>query len=156
MFFNNAGEELAYRGYLLVRLQELLGFLPAVIGTSAVFALSHVQAGVPWPSALGVVFTSGIIFAVVFLRWQSLPMALGFHAATNVLQEFFGLRLSSMSLVTPDFAKEISANQRLTVLCLLAGLNVAIALVLARPLLFRSTPARAASLEDDPESLHPG
>jgi membrane protease YdiL (CAAX protease family) len=131
-FLNNAAEELAYRGYLLVRLQQLFGSLPAVLGTSAVFALSHVQAGVPWPSAIGVVFTCGIIFAVIFLRWRSLPMALGFHVATNVLQELFGLRVSAMSIVKPDVTDAVTARQSLTVLGLFAVLNIAVALSIAR------------------------
>jgi membrane protease YdiL (CAAX protease family) len=131
-FFNNAAEELAYRGYLLVRLQQLFGSPPAILGTSAVFALSHVQAGVPWSGAVGVVFTCGIIFAVIFLRWRSLPMALGFHVATNVLQELFGLRLSAMSLIKPDVTEAVAAKQSLTILGLIAVLNVAVALSLAR------------------------
>ncbi|MEO8431654.1 MAG: hypothetical protein ABI592_09115 [Acidobacteriota bacterium] len=41
------------------------------MSTSFLFALLHVQAGVPVSSAATVVLTSGILFGVLMLRWQS-------------------------------------------------------------------------------------
>ena len=97
-FFNNVGEELVYRGYAFVRLADRFGPYITVVATSAIFALLHVQGGVPLLSVLAGVFTSGLVFGAIFARWRSVPLALGFHVATNILQDASGLRTSSASL----------------------------------------------------------
>lgn len=102
-FFNNVGEELVYRGYAFVRLADRFGPYVAALGTTSLFALLHLQAGIPWLSVLGGVFSSGLIFAAIFARWRSLPLALGFHVATNVVQDASGLRPSSASLFAPTY-----------------------------------------------------
>jgi membrane protease YdiL (CAAX protease family) len=102
-FFNNVGEELVYRGYVFVRLADRYGPYLTVIVTSLVFAIMHLQAGIPWLSVVAGVFTSGLIFGAIFARWRSLPLALGFHVATNVVQDLSGLRTSAASLFVPAF-----------------------------------------------------
>lgn len=104
-FFNNAGEELVYRGYAFVRLADRYGPYVTVVATSLVFALLHLQAGIPWLSVLTGVFTSGLIFGAIFARWRSLPLALGFHVATNIVQDISGLRTSAASLFAPKFTE---------------------------------------------------
>jgi membrane protease YdiL (CAAX protease family) len=47
-FFNNAAEELVYRAYAFVRIADRFGNGAAVVSTSLVFALLHLQAGIPW------------------------------------------------------------------------------------------------------------
>ena len=101
--FNNLGEELVYRGYAFVRLAERWGEVATVVITSAIFALLHLQAGLPWLSVLAGVFTSGLVFGATFARWRSLPLALGVHVATNVVQEATGLRPSAASIIMPAF-----------------------------------------------------
>jgi membrane protease YdiL (CAAX protease family) len=96
-FFNNIGEELVYRGYAFVRLADRFGPYVAVLTTTALFALLHLQAGIPWLSVLAGVFSSGLIFAAIFARWRSVPLALGFHVATNIVQDASGLRTSAAS-----------------------------------------------------------
>lgn len=110
--FNNAAEELAYRGYLLRKLVQRFGSTTAVLSTAALFALLHVQAGVPWPSAVTVIFTSGVLYAVLLLRWRSLPLVIGFHAAMNVGQELIGLRVTGLTVVRPLFDAEVSSSSR--------------------------------------------
>jgi membrane protease YdiL (CAAX protease family) len=102
-FFNNVGEELVYRGYAFVRLADRFGPYVTVVATSALFALLHLQAGLPWLSVLAGVFSSGLIFAAIFARWRSLPLALGFHVATNIVQDASGLRTSAASLFAPAY-----------------------------------------------------
>jgi membrane protease YdiL (CAAX protease family) len=65
-FFNNIGEELVYRGYAFVRLADRFGPYVTAVATSALFALLHLQAGIPWLSVLTGVFSSGLIFAAIF------------------------------------------------------------------------------------------
>jgi len=102
-FFNNVGEELVYRGYAFVRLADRFGPYVAALSTSALFALLHLQAGIPWLSVLAGVFSSGLIFAAIFSRWRSVPLALGFHVATNIVQDASGLRTSAASLFAPAY-----------------------------------------------------
>ena len=132
--FNNAGEELAYRAYLLKQLAQRFGATTAVLATSALFALLHVQAGVPWLSAATVVFTSGVLFAVLLLRWKSLPLVIGFHVATNVAQECIGLRVTGLSFVRPAFDSSLSPLRQTSALVAVAVINVAIATTLVRTL----------------------
>jgi membrane protease YdiL (CAAX protease family) len=49
-FLNNVGEELVYRGYAFVRLADRFGPYITAVATSALFALLHLQAGIPWLS----------------------------------------------------------------------------------------------------------
>ncbi len=125
-FFNNVGEELIYRGYAFVRLAEHLGEVITVVITSAVFALLHLQAGLPWLSVLTGVFTSGLVFGATFARWRSLPRALGVHVATNVVQEATGLRASAASILVPVFPST-AATAGPALLAGIAALNLALA-----------------------------
>jgi membrane protease YdiL (CAAX protease family) len=124
--FNNVGEELVYRGYAFVRLAEHWGEANTVVFTSAVFALLHLQSGLPWLSVLAGVFTSGLVFGATFARWRSLPLALGVHVATNIVQEATGLRPSAASIIVPEFpTTSVAAGPIL--LASIAVLNLAIA-----------------------------
>jgi membrane protease YdiL (CAAX protease family) len=125
-FFNNLGEELIYRGYVFVRLAEYCGEVITVVITSAVFALLHLQAGLPWRSVLAGVFTSGLVFGATFARWRSLPLALGLHVATNIVQEATGLRPSAASIAVPVFPTTSAAAGPI-LLAGIAALNLALA-----------------------------
>jgi len=125
-FFNNAGEELIYRGYAFVRLAEQWGEVVTVVITSAVFALLHLQAGLPWLSVLAGVFTSGLVFGAIFARWRSLPLALGVHVATNIVQEATGLRPSAASIIVPVFPTT-PADAGPSILAGIAVLNLTLA-----------------------------
>lgn len=123
---NNVGEELVYRGYLFVRLAERWGAAPTILLTSAIFALLHLQSGLPWQSVLASVFTSALIFGAIFARWGSLPLTLGFHVAINVAQDSLGLRLSDASIFTPQLvAQPVGSGTR--VLIAIAIVNVLVA-----------------------------
>ncbi len=130
-FFNNAAEELVYRGYAFVALAEAYGPRAAVVGTSIVFALLHLQAGVPPLSVIAGVLTTGLVFGVLFLRWRSVPLVLGFHLAANVMQELIGLRPSAASMLEPVYPATVGVAQFRIVLMLTAALNILVALVLA-------------------------
>jgi membrane protease YdiL (CAAX protease family) len=125
-FFNNVGEELVYRGYPFVRLAERWGEGIVVVITSAVFALLHLQAGLPWLSVLAGVFTTGLVFGATFARWRSLPLALGVHVATNIVQDATGLRPSAASIVVPAFPTTSVAADT-AILVGIAALNLALA-----------------------------
>ncbi|HEV6965136.1 type II CAAX endopeptidase family protein [Roseateles sp.] len=127
--FNNLGEELVYRGYLFLRLDSAWGAAGATLITSAAFALLHLQAGLPGLSVLAVVFTSALVFGAAFSRWRSLPLALGFHVATNVVQDITGLRTGPASLWMPEYPAG-STQQGPTILAAIGLLNAALAVAL--------------------------
>jgi membrane protease YdiL (CAAX protease family) len=127
--FNNIGEELVYRGYLFLRLMETWGIPATALVTSAAFAMLHLQAGLPWLSVLAAVFTSGLIFAAVFARWRSLPLALGVHVATNVAQDATGLRPGTSSFWAAQYPVD-AATKGPTILVSIALVNLAVALLL--------------------------
>lgn len=129
IFFNNLGEELAYRSYMFRLLMRSYGKIVAIVTTSTLFTLLHIQAGVPWPNALAGVLTSALIFAVLFVRWQSVPLVLGFHVGMNVLQEAFGLRSSGLTLLVPEYGTGVTPAQSVLVLVLAAAINVSLAAV---------------------------
>jgi membrane protease YdiL (CAAX protease family) len=138
-FFNNVAEELAYRGYAFLRLIERLGAIPTVVVTSAVFALLHLQAGLPWLSVLAGVFTTGLVFGAIFERWRSLPLALGFHVATNIGQDTSGLRASAASLLLPTYPSRVGDGT--TILVSIAALNLLLAAGIV--LIARGAPSEA-------------
>ena len=126
-FFNNVGEELVYRGYLFVRLAASWGAVATVVATSGVFALLHLQAGLPWPSVVAAVLTAGLLFGAIFARWRSLPLALGFHVATNIAQDALGLRLGAASLLRSAYPTG-GAGRSSVILASIALLNVTVAI----------------------------
>jgi membrane protease YdiL (CAAX protease family) len=123
VIFNNFAEELVYRSYLFVLLMRTYGTIAAVVSTSVLFTLLHIQAGVPWPNALAGVLTSALIFAALFVRWKSVPLVLAFHAGMNVTQEFLGLRSSGLTCFVPQFQGPVSS----AVLVWAAAINLCVA-----------------------------
>lgn len=129
-FFNNVGEELVYRGYAFVRLADRFGPYVTVVGTSSLFALLHLQGGVPWLSVVAGVLTSGLVFGAIFARWRSVPLALGFHVATNIVQDASGLRTSAASLFAPAYpSTALDAGTRILVGIALVNVLVAVGIL---------------------------
>jgi membrane protease YdiL (CAAX protease family) len=79
----NGVEELVFRGYSFERMISAIGHWPAQIVTALLFAVYHVLHGWSWSSALIGTTIGSILFGLVFVRWNSLPAALGVHAAGN-------------------------------------------------------------------------
>jgi len=79
----NGVEELVFRGYAFERMIAAIGHWPAQIVTALVFAVYHVQHGWTWGNALVGTTLGSILFGLVFVRWRSVPAALGVHAAGN-------------------------------------------------------------------------
>src|SRR4051794_27432135 len=79
----NAVEELIFRGYSFDRLIAGIGHWPAQLVTALLFAVYHMAQGWPWQVALIGTTTGSLLFGLVFVRWRSLPAALGVHAAAK-------------------------------------------------------------------------
>ena len=79
----NTVEEILFRGYSFERLITGIGHWRAQLVTALVFAAFHVAQGWPWQTTLIGTTIGSLFFGLVFVRWQSLPAAVGVHAATN-------------------------------------------------------------------------
>lgn len=79
----NGVEELVFRGYAFDRMIAAIGLWPAQIVIALIFAFYHVLHGWTWGNALVGTTLGSILFGLVFVRWRSLPAALGVHAAGN-------------------------------------------------------------------------
>lgn len=79
----NAVEELIFRGYSFERLIAGVGIWKAQIVTALLFAAFHVANGWPWQVALFGTTAGSLLFGFVFIRWRSVPAAIGVHAAVN-------------------------------------------------------------------------
>jgi len=58
-------EVIFWRGWVFSRLEEMFGFLPALVVGSALYAVYHVGYGMSW-SEMGTLFWVGVIYACVF------------------------------------------------------------------------------------------
>jgi membrane protease YdiL (CAAX protease family) len=76
-------EELIFRGYGFERLIAGIGHWQAQLLTALLFAVFHVANGWPWQTALAGTTVGSLLFGLVFVRWQSVPAAIGVHAAAN-------------------------------------------------------------------------
>jgi membrane protease YdiL (CAAX protease family) len=101
----NAGEELIFRGYLLLLLRRHCGLLAALVITAFLFGLFHLP-GLSGATAIKMIcttFLGGILFAYGFLFTGTLWSAIGLHVAGNiVLHHILGLS-GQPSLLTPVF-----------------------------------------------------
>ena len=78
-------EELIFRGYLLSALADGVGWLTAIVITSAVFALLHLGNPGADVGSLAVVALAGVFLGVVRLTADSLYAAWGAHLAWNLV-----------------------------------------------------------------------
>jgi membrane protease YdiL (CAAX protease family) len=83
----NGVEELIFRGYSFERLIVAIGHWPAQIVTALLFAMYHIAEGWPWQTALIGTTAGSLLFGLVFVRWRSVPAALGVHAAGNWVRD---------------------------------------------------------------------
>lgn len=90
----NAGEELIFRGYLLLLLRRHLGSIPALIVTGLLFGAFHLP-GLSGPASLKMVcttFLGGCLFAYGFMLANTLWAAIGLHVMGNLwLHQVLGL-----------------------------------------------------------------
>lgn len=87
LLLTNGVEELAFRGYGFERLIAAIGHWPAQITTALIAAVFHVLHGWTWEIALVSTALGSILFGLVFVRWRSVPAALGVHVAMNFVRD---------------------------------------------------------------------
>jgi hypothetical protein len=86
-------EEVAFRGYPLLRLRERYGTLKAVLAVALAFGVLHLP-GMYGADALKMIVTTGlssIVFSIAYLGSRTLWAAIGLHMGMNVmLHSVFG------------------------------------------------------------------
>lgn len=82
-------EELLLRGYLQATLARSIGFWPAAVLLSLLFALAHARNSGETPLGLVAVAGFGLFFCYTLRATGNLWMAIGFHAAWDWAQSYF-------------------------------------------------------------------
>ncbi len=92
-------EETDARGYILQNLAEGIRFVPAVIVSSAYFAVLHLlNPGAGWTSTVGIFF-AGILLALGYYVTRRLWFSIGMHAAWNFAEgPLFGFPVSGIDM----------------------------------------------------------
>ena len=83
-------EEVLYRERLLPALQGLVGRAPALLMSSALFALPHLE---PWP-VFGT-FVAGNLLGALWLAWRSVSLCVGTHLGLNLAAQLLTLRTAT-------------------------------------------------------------
>jgi membrane protease YdiL (CAAX protease family) len=98
LFCGAAGEEIAFRGFMLQYLVRGYGAWLIVPGMGILFGLLH--ADNPGATPLGVANTVGfgILFGVALLRTHDLWLPIGLHFGWNVALPFLGVELSGLTI----------------------------------------------------------
>ena len=87
LLYGNSVEELIFRGYSLERLIAGIGHWQAQLVTAIFFAVFHIANGWPWQVALVGTTVGSLLFGLVFVRWHSVPAAVGVHVAANWMRD---------------------------------------------------------------------
>lgn len=93
-------EELLFRGILLRGLEVAIGSIPAVVASSLLFGVAHVDGGAvdAW-GAIAIAAGGGALFGAAAVTTRSLWPAIGLHAGWNFAQSaVFGLPAPSLEL----------------------------------------------------------
>jgi membrane protease YdiL (CAAX protease family) len=127
----NTCEELAWRGYVLFRLRNMLGVFAAVIVIALVSATFHVLSGWSWRIVLTHTTAGSLLFSAIVLRWNSLPAAIGVHVAWNMTRDaVLSFPAVPASILVPTATRELTAADWAVAEILLVGVTlVATALV---------------------------
>ena len=93
-----AAEEAAFRGYAFQALVQGIGAWPAMLGTSALFAVAHAGNPGATPVALANIFLAGVMLAVAYLKTRSLWFATAVHLGWNwTMQSLLGFPVSGLN-----------------------------------------------------------
>lgn len=127
----NAGEELLFRGYLLVVLARWLGTTPAIWLLALPFGLFHFQ-GLDALALAKMMLTTGamhFVYTYVFLATRSLWAAIAMHALGNtLLHELLGV--DRPGFLSVQFTRELQAVDGTFVVFF--GVTAAVAIGLSR------------------------
>jgi membrane protease YdiL (CAAX protease family) len=92
-------EELLSRGYRLQNIEEGVGGMVAVLVSSLIFALEHLQNPNAWWGTVVGIAAAGVFLAFGYLRTRQLWLPIGLHIGWNVFEGMvFGFPVSGLNL----------------------------------------------------------
>ena len=121
----NACEELAFRGYAFDSLLDTLGHWPAQGIIALAAAAFHLLSGWTWQVALVSTTAGSLLFGLTFLRWRSIPAAIGVHAAWNWTRDLILTASGSASVLEPFGTEGWSAAEWQVAQAILVGVTLA-------------------------------
>ena len=86
-FVTNATEELVFRGYAFERLIETIGLWPAQLVVALLYGVYHLLNGWSWQVAFGATLIGSLMFGLAYVRWRSIPLVVGAHAAVTWVRD---------------------------------------------------------------------
>jgi len=108
-------EEALYRGYLQTTLGRAIGFWPAAVTLSAIFAAGHIQNDSETIAGVAQVFVAGLVFCLFLRASGSLWLGIGVHASWNWAQAFlWGTPESGLLMQGHLFAMHAVGDPRLS------------------------------------------
>jgi membrane protease YdiL (CAAX protease family) len=108
-------EEALYRGYLQTTLTRAIGFWPAAVSLSAIFAAGHLQNEGETISGVAQVFVAGLVFCLLLRASGSLWLGIGVHATWNWAQAFlWGTPESGLLMQGHLFASHAVGDPRIS------------------------------------------
>jgi membrane protease YdiL (CAAX protease family) len=134
LMYGNSVEELIFRGYSFERLIAGIGHWQTQLVTAVLFAVFHIANGWPWHVALLGTTTGSLLYGLVFVRWHSVPAAVGVHVAGNWMRDLTLLDPPGpATLFAPLAPRPWTAGERLATALVWTGL-----ILLACAVLWRS------------------
>jgi uncharacterized protein len=125
LLLSNSIEELIFRGYSFERLITAVGVWRAQLITALLFAVFHVVNGWPWQIALVGTTAGSILFGFVFIRWNSVPAAIGVHVAGNWVRDLLLLDPpTATTLFAPLAPRPWTAGEQMGAMAIFLGLVV--------------------------------
>ena len=81
------GEELLYRGIVYRMMEQMFGTWAAIVGSGLVFGIMHMtNPGATLWGGISVALVGGMLLGTLYALTRSLWVAIGYHAAWNVVQ----------------------------------------------------------------------
>lgn len=125
LLLGNSVEELIFRGYSFERLIAAIGVWRAQLITALLFAVFHIVNGWPWPVALVGTTAGSILFGFVFIRWKSVPAAVGVHVAGNWVRDLLLVDPpTATTLFGPLAPRPWTAGEQMGVMAIFLGVMV--------------------------------
>jgi len=90
---------------------------------SIIFIAAHIAGGVPWLAGVLVVGSASVLFAVVMLETNKLPLVVALHVTTNIIQDNFLRTVPDSSLFHATFAGGLVDSDRIHTWIALALIN---------------------------------
>ncbi|WP_230656063.1 CPBP family intramembrane glutamic endopeptidase [Psychrobacter sp. I-STPA10] len=97
--FQGGVEEVISRGFLLPEIASRWGVIAGVIGNALLFVLFHLaNPDLNWIPLLNI-FLAGVLFSLLYLRFNSLWVSIGFHGLWNWTQaSLYGFAVSGIAM----------------------------------------------------------